>query len=276
MNRIEKTLLQGLAIVALFFATYFVTMQFDWMKIFKVEKITSQTEKKLGKLYFDIFKNQHTINKDSFVNKCVDSMVNKICIDNNIDAKTLKVYVLNSSDINAFAMPDRQLVIFSNLIKSADKQEELIGVISHEIAHIELNHVMNKLVKEVGLSVVLSMTSGGAGSETIRQSAKVLSSTAFDRKIEKQADIQAVKYMQKANINPAPFADFLFKMSLEKESDASKYLTWLSTHPDSKDRSTYILEQAKKTDTQYKPVISNTSWEELKRKMEIEKVDDEE
>ena len=171
--------------------------------------------------------------------------------------------MLNKDEINAFALPSGHLIVYSGLIINSDNQEELIGVICHEIAHIELNHVMKKLVKEIGLSVLISITTGNGGSEIIKETAKILSSTAFDRSLEKEADIKAVDYLVNAKVNPEPFANFLYKLS-NKEHDATEYLTWISTHPDLKERAKYIIEYSKNKLTDYEPILSIETWEKLK------------
>ena len=174
--------------------------------------------------------------------------------------------MLNKDEINAFALPNWHLIIYSGLIHNSDNQEEFTGVISHEIAHIELNHVMKKLVKEIGLSVLISMTTGNGGAEIIKETAKMLSSSAFDRNLEKEADIKAVDYLTTAKVNTEPFANFLYKLS-DKEHEAPKYLTWISTHPDSRERAAYIVEYNKDKLTDYKPILSNETWEKFKVKL---------
>jgi predicted Zn-dependent protease len=77
--------------------------------------------------------------------------------------------VLNNDEINAFALPNGHLIVYSGLILNSDNQEELIGFICHEIAHIALNHIMKRLVKEIGTSVLISMTTGNGGSEIIKE-----------------------------------------------------------------------------------------------------------
>ena len=125
---------------------------------------------------------------------------------------------------------------------------------------------MKKLVKEIGLSVLISMTTGNGGSEIVKETAKMLSSSAFDRSLEKEADIKAVDYLIKAKINPEPFADFLFKLS-DKENEATKYLTWISTHPDSKERAEYIIEYSKDKKSIYTGVMTTETWDKLKEKL---------
>jgi hypothetical protein len=67
----------------------------------------------------------------------------------------------------------------------------------------------------------------------------------------------------KARINPEPFADFLFKLS-ETENEATQYLTWMSTHPDSKERAEYIIEYCKDKKIEYTGSVTKATWDKLK------------
>jgi predicted Zn-dependent protease len=259
----KKPILQGLITLLLFFGTWYALTHIDWMKIFKVQQVTDNTEQKLGALFWEVFKNTEAENKNAHVVNSIDSIVTHICKSNKIDREKIKVHVLNKDEINAFALPNGHLIIYSGLILNSDNQEELTGVICHEIAHIELNHVMKKLVKEIGLSVLISMTTGNGGAEIIKETAKMLSSTAFDRNLEKEADIKAVDFLTKAKVNPEPFANFLYKLS-DEEHEATKYLTWISTHPDSKERAEYIILCIKDNLNDYRPILTNKTWDQIK------------
>ncbi|PKP11190.1 MAG: peptidase M48 [Bacteroidetes bacterium HGW-Bacteroidetes-3] len=259
----KKIIIQGLILMVLFFSTLFVLNMVDWMTVFKVEKITNNTEKKLGELFWEIFQKTESENKNQLVIHSIDSIVTKICNENNIDRKLIKAHVLNKNEINAFALPNGHLIIYSNLILASENQEELIGVICHEIAHIELNHVMKKLIKEVGLSVLISMTTTNNGPQIIKETAKMLSSTAFDRNLEKEADIKAVEYLIAAKINPEPLADFLFKLSDEENETLSSF-SWISTHPDSKARATYIKAYSQDKNVENKLILTQKTWGNLK------------
>ena len=262
----KKIIIQGAITVLLFFGTWLALSKVDWVKVFKVQKVTDKTEQKLGDIFWEAFKKTEEENKNIHVVNSIDSIVTHICKSNKINREAIKVHVLNKDDINAFALPNGHLIIYSGLINNSDNQEELTGVICHEIAHIELNHVMKKLIKEIGLSVLISMTTGNGGTEIIKETAKMLSSSAFDRNLEKEADIKAVTYLTTAKVNPEPFANFLYKLS-DKEHEATKYLTWISTHPDSKERAEYIIEHSKDKLTDYKPILTTETWGKLKEEL---------
>lgn len=266
----KKLITQGFIGVFFFFSIWFSLTQIDWVSIFKIQKITDKTEQKLGNIFWEIIEKSEKENKTPLVVKSIDSIVNRICLANKIDRKSIKVHVIEKEEINAFALPNGHLVIYTALISNSDKPEELSGVICHEIAHIELNHVVKKLVKEVGLSALISITTGNGNTEMIRRTLKLLSSSAFDRTLEKDADIQAVNYLVSAKINPEPFADFLYKLA-DQTDEATKYLTWISTHPESKERAEYIIEYSKDKKTDYEKVLSLKTWNELKEELKSTK-----
>ena len=87
----NKTIIQGLVTVVLFFATWFALTQIDWMTIFKVEKVTDKTEEKLGNLFWELFQKAEKENYNPFVESTVDSIVTRICSANTIDRELIKV-----------------------------------------------------------------------------------------------------------------------------------------------------------------------------------------
>jgi len=264
----KKTIIQGLITLILFFSAWFALTRIDWITVFKVKKVTDKTEEKLGELFLAIFQKNEVEVKNPLIINSIDSIVSKICTANKLDREFIKVHLLNKDEINAFALPNGHLMIYSGLILNSDNQEELSGVICHEIAHIELNHVMKKLVKEIGLSALISMTAGNGGTEIIKETAKMLSSSAFDRNLEQTADIKAVDYLIKSKINPEPFANFLFKLS-SKENEVTKYMTWINTHPDSKERAEYIIEYSKDKKANFEAVLTNDTWFKMNEELRV-------
>ncbi|MDO4229589.1 MAG: M48 family metallopeptidase [Capnocytophaga sp.] len=258
---INKIFIRGTIILGLFFGSWFLLQQVNWIRIFDIDienKNIQRIEKELGKLMISQFKLENEIIENELVTKTVDSIVTKICEANHIDKESLQVYIFNNSEVNAFALPDRQLVIYTGLIDKTEKPEALSGVIAHELAHIEKNHVMKTLVRELGLGVLFSIITGGDSiSGDIIQ---MVSSSAFSREMEKEADLWGVKYLLKAKIDTAPFTDFI---GLFEENDVQA-LKWVSSHPISKERKEYILNFIENKDVTFEEVISPNTWEALK------------
>lgn len=258
----KKILFQVSILIALFFGTWFTLNQLDWMRIFKVKQMEQTTEEKLGNLIWDLFNRHEKEIRNKKITDPLDSILSKICLKNNIDRKQIKLHIIQGDEINAFALPNNHLVIYKGLIAASESEAELSGVIGHELAHIELNHVMKKLIKEVGLSVLISMTTGHKDSEVVKNAAKLLSSTAYDRSLEQEADVKSVDYLIKADMDPEPFANFLYKVA-ERESKAGKHLSWISTHPDSKERAEYIIEYSGTKSAKKQAVLAQSTWATL-------------
>lgn len=258
----NKVTLQGFALLSSFLITWFVLSQINWIELFNLEASSDKIEQKLGEQLWEVYsRGADEVTNDTII-QSMDSLVHSICSANGIDVDKIKLRVLEKDEVNAFAMPDGYLVIYTGLIKEVDKQEELTGVICHELAHIQLNHVMKKLAKEVGISVLVSATTGSSGSG-VAEIAKMLSSTAFDRDQERQADLKAAEYMENAHINPEHLANFLYQMSLD-QGEYVQYFTWISTHPDSKERATAIVDQYDTKTIDNQPILREKTWSQVK------------
>lgn len=259
----KNILKQALMSLLLFGAVLFGFSCVNWLSVFHLEG--NAIEKKLGKLYWDLFSKTEEFVEDEDVLQPVDSLLNHLCKANGIE-EPIKLHIIQSDEVNAFAFPDRHLVIFTSLITNCQNEMELCGVMAHEIAHIEKGHVMKKLIKEVGLSVLTGVVAGNDGGAVLKETAKLLSSTAYDRTLESEADNCAVTYLSKADIDPSPLGDFLYRLS--EEEDLPSFTEWISTHPDSEKRSSMIWEHAKrlKRTTDFQEVLGAERFDTLKRR----------
>lgn len=242
----RKIIFELILSLALLLGAWALLSQVDWMRVLKIEQTTKNTEEKIGDLFWDLLsKTENEVTSTSVVGP-IDSMLSIICTKNNIDRERIKFHLLRKDEINAFALPNHHLVIYSGLIAACESEAELYGVICHEMAHLEKGHVMNKLVKEIGLSVLISMSTGNGNSQVIKEALKLLSSSAYDRSLETEADLAAVDYMVKAGIDPEPFANFLYRLS-NQTNHLPRQIYWISTHPESKERAEKVIEHIGKS-----------------------------
>jgi predicted Zn-dependent protease len=232
-----------LFIVIAFGGCYYVYSKINWSGLFGVKKITENVDEQLGDVFWKSYSAEMEEVKNIKMVEPIQQMVEELCSENNIVASSIRVHVVENKEINAFAMPGRHLVVHTGLIDFADHEDEIAGVIAHEIAHIESGHVVKKLGKEIGLSILMNLTLGDIGGEVVRNALSTITSTAYDRSLEKEADLKAVDYMVAAKMNPTYLASFLEK--LDKQSQTPEVLQWVSTHPDSKERVRYINEKVK-------------------------------
>ena len=127
---------------------------------------------------------------------------------------------------------------------------------------------MKKLCIEIGYSVLLTAGGGSKGGQIASEILKMLSSSAYDRSLEKEADIESVKYMIKANIDPKPMADFMYQMAQDGKMEKSMY--WISNHPESEERAKYILNYIKGKKIKSKPTMSEKEWKTFQEQVKKE------
>lgn len=257
----QKVSLQFLAALFIFFALWFSLSKVPFIDRDQIKKVDSVTEKKLGELILKAIEISDKKIRSRKLNGVIDTIKNLICNAQGIDPNSIKIYVLQKEDVNAFALPDRQIVVYSGLINYSKNPEEVAGVLAHELGHIEKKHVMKKLIKELGLTMIITLAGKNGGFEIVKDAARTLSSSAFDRKQEEEADDFAFDTMVKANADPENLANFLFRMSKESGSIPEE-LVWISTHPDTKERAAEILIKKKDAKINATPLVKS-SWSDI-------------
>lgn len=255
----RKVIIQALVSCIAFVAVLLGFAQVDWLSVLRLND--GFLERKLGDMYWNYYMQQGDCIENSELLLPIDSLVGRLCEANDIKRENIKLHLLKARDVNAFALPDNHLVIHTALVLECKNEMELCGVLAHEIAHMQKGHVMKKLTKTVGLSVLLNVA-GGSSSETIVQTLHLLSSTAYDRALESEADAEAVRYLMNAGINPKPFADFLQRLG--EEESIPEIAIWISTHPDSKVRSEKVTDMYRGEHKAYNQILSTDEWNKLK------------
>ena len=261
-----RIVLKFFAILSLFLGIWLVLAQVDWVTHLELKKAGETIEEELGDLVWDMLRSSSDeITTDSII-QAVDSILARICEANRISTGDIKLHLLEDTQVNAVTLPDRHLVIFSGLIRECRSEDELAGVIGHELAHMELDHVMKKLISEFGLTALISLVTGGRGGEIAGEIIHVLSSSAYGRSLESDADMKAVEYLIEAEIDPAPFADFMYRIA--DLSDMPVELTWIASHPDPKERAEEIANKILGEEIATRPVLHTTTWQGLKQGVE--------
>ena len=263
----SKALIQLLVLLCIFFGSWFLLSRVDFLTIFNVNHYTQSTEKKLGNLIYESISETQKEETDSASLEKLETIKLAICTKNNLDTAGIKLHLIKNKEVNAFALPDGHLIVYTGLIEECENAEELSGVLGHEIAHIEHHHVMKKLVKEVGLSALLIVTSGKDASGVLRQLVKLLSSSAYDRKLETEADLASVDYLAKAEIDPEPFANLLFRLGDVNGKGVPKEFEWIESHPDSEKRAQEVLNHIKTKKFTKRPLMSTDDWDAFKARV---------
>ncbi len=160
----------------------------------------------------------------------------------NSDAKVpFTIKVLDSEEVNAFALPGGFFFVNSGLILKADNEAELAGVMAHEIAHVAARHGTRQATRGTIVnyaSIPLIFVGGWAG-YAIRQGAGLaipLGFLTFSRGFESEADMLGLEYMYKTGYDPTAFVDFFEKIQTLEKRKPGTLSKVFSTHPPTDDR----------------------------------------
>ena len=160
----------------------------------------------------------------------------------NSDAKVpFTIKVLDTEEVNAFALPGGFFFVNTGLILKADSESELAGVMAHEIAHVAARHGTRQATKGeiVNLASIPLIFMGGWAGYAIRQGASLaipMGFLTFSRAMEREADFLGLQYLYKTGYDPTSFVDFFEKIqSMEKKKPGTVSKVF-STHPLTDDR----------------------------------------
>ena len=160
----------------------------------------------------------------------------------NSDAKVpFTIKVIDSEDVNAFALPGGFFFVNSGLILKADTEAELAGVMAHEIAHVAARHGTRQATRGeiANLASIPLIFMGGWTGYGIRQVASILVPVGFlkfSRAFESEADMLGLEYMYKSGYDPTAFVDFFEKIQTLEKRKPGTMAKVFSTHPMTDDR----------------------------------------
>lgn len=175
---------------------------------------------------------------ESLNNSKVDSAMGMIFerLSSNMDSLSYdyQIHVIDNSMVNAFTSLNGNIYIFTGLIEKVESAEELALVMAHEIGHAEKRHVIEKLIRSIGIETLSAILSGGdpvLGSEI----AKLAISTSFDRENEEEADDFAMELALKSQLRPSRLGQFFIKIKGDEDFFLND-IEFIRTHPMDNDR----------------------------------------
>ncbi len=160
----------------------------------------------------------------------------------NSDVKVpVTIKVIDSEEVNAFALPGGFFFVHTGLVLRAETEAELAGVMAHEIAHIAARHGTRQASRGqiANLATIPLIFMGGWAGYGIRQAASVLvplGFLTFSRGFESEADMLGLQYLYKAGYDPTAFVDFFEKLQSDEKRKPGTMAKVFSSHPPTDDR----------------------------------------
>jgi predicted Zn-dependent protease len=240
----------------------------------KVNFYSLEKEIAIGKGLAQQVERQAKIINDPVISEYVNRVGQNLV--RNSDAKVpFTIKVIDSDEVNAFALPGGFFFVNSGLILKADSEAELAGVMAHEIAHVAARHGTRQAtrgeVAQLAMIPLIILTYGTWTGYGIYEAASILVPIGFlkfSRGFEAEADMLGLEYMYKAGYDPTAFVDFFEKIETLEKRKPGTMAKVFATHPPTDDR----IKAAQKNIQQIlvaKPeyVITTSEFTDVKNRM---------
>jgi beta-barrel assembly-enhancing protease len=204
--------------------------------------ISPQQEIEMGAQYAAEINRQLPIVQDAEINRYLTLLGDSIAGLADSRGLTYQFFLVNSQEVNAFAVPGGFIYVNRGLIERTTNMAQLAGVLGHEIGHVTMRHSVERMQKAQGtnIAVVLGCTLLRACGTGLEQAAiDVIASGAFakfSRDDEREADREGVKYVIRSGIDPVGVPEMFRILLNEQESRPTGVETWFLSHPLAEDR----------------------------------------
>jgi len=215
--------------------------------------LTVAEEEKLSREMLNHIYRQYEVIDDPVIVEYVNKVGNRIVAVLKEPLFDYRFFVINVDAYNAFAIPAGYIFINSGLLAAMDNEEELAGILAHEIAHVNARHISQKIEKskKIGWASMAGMAAGiliGAAGGGEAASALTMGSQAagqaaqlsYSRDNEMQADQLGLIYLADAGYGGEGLLEILTKMRSQQWYDTKQVPTYLRTHPAVDERITYL------------------------------------
>ncbi len=248
-KRRTKWPFMAIATLALFF-----TMQSSlpaYASLWSRASMTTAEEEELGDEFLRNLMEQCELVEDPSIVGYVNKIGQRIVREYESPPFAFKFYVIKEDVYNAFASPGGHVFIYSGLLAAMENEEELAGLLGHEIAHVLCRHISKRIEqsKRIGLVTLAGVLTGiflggnpdlsGAittGSLAAGQSLAL----KYSREDERQADQVGLKYLAKAGYGPEGLLTMLKKIREKRWFGSEQIPSYVTTHPAIEERMAYL------------------------------------
>ncbi len=231
-----------------------------------------EKEVRIGKQYAQQVEQGAKLINDPVVTEYVNRIGQNLV--RNSDAKVpFTIKVIDSDEINAFALPGGFFYVNSGLVLAADNESELAGVMAHEIAHVCAHHAMREMTRAnlANLATIPLIFVGGGLGYGAYEAAGIgvpLAFMHFSRSFEAEADYLGTEYLYKTGYDPNSLVTFFEKIDALQKKKPGTLAKAFSTHPQTPDRIEKTQEEiAKVLPPRDEYVVTTSEFDQVKARL---------
>lgn len=236
--------------------------------------ISTQREIEMGTDYSRQINAQLPIISDAEVSRYINVLgdsIARVSDDRNLD---WHFYIVDSPDVNAFAVPGGFVYVNRGLIERTTRMNQLAGVLGHEIGHVIRRHSVKQMQAGerlnfgVLIGCVLTSVCGNQGTATAVQLGGGLAMASFSRNDEAEADQEGIRNVMRARIDPRGIPEMFRILIRERSNQPSSGIdAWFRTHPLEEDR----VAATEATIAQFSPATLNRLSRDSERYQEFKR-----
>lgn len=216
--------------------------------------ISIKEEERLAREFMKYISRRYEIIEDPIIVGYVERVGRKILSGMPPQPFKYRFYVVKEDSYNAFAIPAGHIFMHSGLLAAMENEDELAGILGHEIAHVVNRHLSKRIErsKKIDLATMAGMVAGifigaATGDATAAQTLAIGSaaagqtaSLAYSREDEAQSDQLGLEYVQRAGYDPRGLITILQKIRSKQWFTSQQIPTYMMTHPALEERLVWI------------------------------------
>ena len=240
--RKNRKLINKLVSVIVFLLITFLLVSFN---SFSAERDLNK-EQKLGKKLSEDIEKKHEVIEDLNQNSLITEIGNKLARASDLHGMSYHFKILKMDGPNAFSIPGGYIYVTYDLFDYIQSDDELAGILAHEIAHVIHNHALKQTrdnTKYTLLTILAVLLTREPDVGVLGKLTTITLLNQYSREYEEEADLTALDLLIKTEYNPVGFLTFLERLYVSEMFKPSIELGIFQTHPNTKDRVDYVKEK---------------------------------
>lgn len=213
--------------------------------------VPHSADEMIGEMSAESMAEDYEFCEDQDLNRVVVEMVEDLGLPTDRFSYTPRIII--SDETQAYALPGGNIYVFSGLLEKSDTPDPVVGVLAHEMAHVERRHSMKRVLQSIG-SVATMQLLLGVSVDIGHQ----LVSLKYSRDAEREADMDGVGRLHNIGVSAKGLKDFFSELE-----GAPELFKWVSTHPTSEERSNN-LNSIVATESGKGPYKTSVKWNSVK------------